>query len=191
VSGKFILKSDEEQVVLGPVYSPDDVDSDGEAMTKEAIRKMAYSFLMNNRVHNIDILHNFQKSGCCVVESFIAREGDPDFTPGTWGLGVKCTDEVWAEVKKGKLNSFSLAGPVRKNPRRVLVEIVDAATGMTEKSTVDILPIHEHEFYIRLDESGSVVAGKTNTVLGHSHEIKYVDATEETLGHAHRINLDR
>ena len=57
----------------------------------------------------MDTEHNHQVSGATIVESFIARKGDPDFAEGAWVLGVRMTDgELWERVKSGELNGFSV-----------------------------------------------------------------------------------
>jgi len=101
----------EEQVVFGEVYAPSFPDSQGDFMSSEEIKKMAYNFLRKGVPSNIDVNHTQQPSGSYVVESFIAREGDPTFIPGSWVLGVKVPDpQVWRMVKSGELNGFSLDG---------------------------------------------------------------------------------
>lgn len=180
----------ELQIVWGEVYVPYRIDTDRETMTPEEIQKMAWEFLSTGKADNIDISHSLEKSGCKVVESFVAREGDPDFIPGAWVLGVWCPDEVWEQVKSGELNGFSFFGSTEKYPATVLIEVVKQIAGITKKSTVDIIPIHEHAFIINLDNKGVIVSGKTDMVLAHFHPIEKGTATEFELDHNHRFALD-
>ena len=182
-------KDEELQVVYGEVYAPNRVDTDKETITSYDVRKMAHDFLSTGKIENIDIQHDLVKSGCTVVESFIARPNDPDFTEGSWVLGVKCTDEVWALVKSGNLNGYSFYGTSKKYPATVLVEVAKQIAGITELSTAEIIPEHSHTFIVNMDNDGQIVSGKTDKVLGHSHILKYGTATEEALDHSHRVVL--
>jgi len=186
-----VLKTDKaNQIVYGEVYSPYHIDTDREAMRPEDIRKAAWGFLANGKVDNIDIQHSLQKSGCQVVESFIAREGDPDFIAGSWVLAVKCPDDVWDKVLKGELNGFSFYGTVEKYPATVLVQVTKQMAGVTEKSTHPMVPEHEHTFIVNMDNLGAIVSGRTDSVQGHWHPITKGTATDLSLDHVHRIVLE-
>lgn len=103
----------EKRIVYGIVYSPNDVDTQGDYADAETIEKAAHEFLKNNRVHYIDKQHNLEKQDAYVAESWIVRKNDelfPDDENG-WAVGVKIEDDgLWEEVKKGELASFSLFG---------------------------------------------------------------------------------
>jgi hypothetical protein len=186
-----IAKSDvKNQIVYGVVYEPNDIDTDGETMDVKAVQQACWSFMSKKDAFLIDIQHNLEKSGCYVVENFIAREGDPDFKVGSWVMGVKCPDDVWKQVLAGELNGFSLYGQTLKSPRRVLVSVAKQLVGTTEESTIDIFPPHSHAFIVNLDVDGHIVSGRTDTVFEHNHLIKYGTATETNVDHNHRISLD-
>jgi hypothetical protein len=159
-------------------------------MSAEDVENMAHDFLASGRIFKIDVQHDFEESGCQVVESFIAREGWEPFVEGSWVLAVKCIDEIWEAVKSGELNGFSFGGTSTKATARVLVEVVKQAVGVTEKSTVEVLPPHEHLYIVNMDNKGNIVSGKTDIVLEHFHTISKGTATEETLDHRHRIVLE-
>lgn len=100
-----------KQIVYGEVYVPDDPDTDGDWMTATEIEKMAHLFMANLRQYQVDKQHDETPDDGVVVESFIAREGDPDFTPGAWVLGTKITNaETWAQILKGEITGYSMAG---------------------------------------------------------------------------------
>jgi len=105
-------------------------------------------------------------------------------------LATKCTDEVWAGVKSGEFNGYSFYGDVHKYPATVLVEVAKQITGITEKSTVDVLPFHEHTFIVNLNNKAQIVSGKTDAVLAHSHIIKKGTATEMAIDHSHRVFME-
>lgn len=187
----YAIKADEEhQVVYGVVYAPNRVDTDWEAMTAEEIQKMAWNFLENHREENIDLAHDLKQSGCVVVESFVARSGDPDFPEGAWVLGTRCPDDVWKRIKEGEFNGYSFYGGVKKYPATVLLEVAKQITGITEKSTIEILPVHEHTFIVNLNNKAQIVSGRTDVVLNHSHAIKKGTATELEIDHNHRVFLE-
>ena len=189
-SKAILIKSQEERIVLGAVYVPESIDSDGETMTREDVQRMAHDFLSSGRVDKIDIGHSCMESGNKVIESFVARDNDPDFIPGTWVLGIKINnDDDWIGIKKGELNAFSFFGAAKKESKRVLVEIVSSVSGTTKAVADGLLPEHEHDYYIEFDDSGEISKGQTAMVLNHRHSISAVDATDITMDHAHRINI--
>lgn len=177
------------QIVYGVVYEPYAIDTDGETISKEHVALMAWDFISSGYYTKIDIQHNFKESGATVVESFVTRKGDPDFPEDSWVLGVQVPDAIWEQVLSGELNGFSLAGPASKTPAKVITEIEKQIVGITEKSTIDILPSHEHTFIINYDKDGRVVSGKTSTVLDHFHTIVAETATMKSMDHSHRFEV--
>lgn len=107
-----ISKIDEKkQIVYGAVYVPYEVDTQGDWMTPEEIEKMAYRFMESLRLYKIDTQHDEVENGCYVVESFIAREGDPDFEAGSWVVATKITDEdIWQAILDGDITGYSMQG---------------------------------------------------------------------------------
>src|SRR5580693_5496603 len=80
---KSVFKADPElQLVWGVVYSPGFPDSQGDFMTAVEVRKMAHSFMSRGGSPDYgmkccDVDHDGSIRKVCVVESFIARKGDP------------------------------------------------------------------------------------------------------------------
>jgi len=182
----FKAADEEQHLVWAEVYCPGILDSDNEYMDGETIQKMAYQFMKDLNLRNIDVQHDNQLvDGACVVESFVARKGDPDFIEGSWVVGVHIPDDAtWARVKKGEINGFSLEALVNKSPTELEVEIPPVIHGRTSKAED-----HEHEFYVSYSDDGKFVGGVTNSVNGHSHAIKRGTATEEINGHSHRFSF--
>lgn len=189
---KTVIKSAEKQIVYGEVYSPFEVDTDGDAATPEEIEKAAHEFLSSGKVNNIDLLHNFKATGSQVVESFMVEKGDPrGFAEGSWVLGVKVNDpDLWNSVKDGKINGFSLAGQSIKVPAKVTVTEIQSLEGTTEKNTDSIIPPHSHDVSLAFDEKGFIVPTLTKEAMGHSHMVKAMTATEMEGGHAHRLIVE-
>ena len=108
---EFKKSNDEQQIVYGEVYKPDCRDSDGNWMSRSTIEKMAYDFMRDLKNNQVDKNHDGQAGKGAVVESFIVRKGDPDFTEGSWVVGVHVPDKaMWEQIKKGELTGFSIAG---------------------------------------------------------------------------------
>lgn len=189
---RIVIKSEEQCIVMGVVYSPLEIDTDHETMRSETIEQMAHDFLANGRVGMIDYQHNRQPTASRVVESFIARKDDPDgFPEGSWVLGVKIYDpDLWQKVKKGEINGFSFSGPATPvEVRGVPVRHVTKMIGATESSTGGPVPEHTHRVQLQFNQHDKVTPTLTDEVLGHRHYIFRTTATEPALDHAHRLIL--
>jgi hypothetical protein len=167
-----------KQIVYGEVYIPYALDSQGDYATPSEIETMAHNFLKSGRNANIDTEHDLIRNGSNTVESFVAREGDPDFTPGSWVLGTHIPEkEVWAKVESGEINGYSMYGSAVRVPKEIEIELPD--DGVIKGETLaggD--ETHSHEFTIRFDANGTFLGGETNEVNGHTHTIKKGSATE-------------
>lgn len=173
--------------VTAEVYAPNVPDSDGEFMTAPEILKMAHEFIRKGRQDQIDVMHDGNAvDGVCMVESFVARKGDPIFREGAW---VACVDvnnpELTQKIRKGQLNGFSMEAFVHKSPERhVEVEIPPVVTGKTSKSEG-----HVHDIYVSYDDNGVFRGGKTSPGPdGHVHDIRRGTATEVSKRHSHRYD---
>jgi hypothetical protein len=186
-----VRKTDgEKQIVWGAVYIPGVPDSHGDFMTADEIEKMAYRFAMKADFTAVDVMHDNVRYGCFIVETFIARPGDPDFpTPGTWVVAVHVPDpKLWGLIKDGTLNGFSMeALAYRENGVELEIEIPSSVTGKT-----DVVEDHEHDFEVWFDEEGNLVGGVTSEATDssgkkHRHVIKTSVHTEDAAGHKHRF----
>jgi len=107
----------EKKIVIGAVYVPYDpedettIDLHGHAASAEDIEKAAYGFMEELKNYSIDRQHNKLPDYGYVVESYIAKSGDPLFKEGTWVVGVKVTDDTtWEKIQNGEVTGFSLGG---------------------------------------------------------------------------------
>ena len=186
--GSRVKKVDDElQIVWAEVYVPGVVDVDGDFMSEESIRTMAYNFIESKKVDHIDVMHDNNLYGCSAVETFIARKGDPDFIEGSWVLGVHIPHSViWNMVKKGELNGFSFQARAKRKPTDMEVDLPAVVKGDTSETEG-----HTHKFEAQYDEEGAFVGGKTDNIDGHSHLIVRGTRTEPPLGdidgHTHRF----
>jgi len=182
-----LKKVDEElQIVWGEVYVPGFPDSDGDFMTAEGVRDMAYAFMAKGGVNKVDVQHDGKESGSYIVESFVAREGDPDFIAGAWVAAVKVEDQdLWDKIKKGELNGFSIGGRGFKKPTTIEVELPEVLKGETDE-----VAGHSHDFQVRFSDSGEFLGGSTGPGPdGHTHQIVHGTFTKEAQGHKHRFSF--
>jgi hypothetical protein len=110
---KIVTKAEDEQkLVYGIVYEPDEIDAHGDYMTAEEIEKAAHNFIAKYR--QIDRQHNFISGVGEVVESYIAPSdievGTETIKKGSWVLVTKASDEVWEAIQKGEITGYSMAG---------------------------------------------------------------------------------
>lgn len=180
---------EDKRIVYGLVYEPNTIDSHGDIMTVEEIEKMAHRFMQIDKLDKtIDVNHDGVPISATPIESYIAKAGDPHYQEGAWVLGVKIYDEqIWRDIKTGRLNGFSFEAMVKKFPRVVEYDFVANNFGATESALN-----HTHMFFAELDADGKVVRGRTSSDYGHSHEIIMGTATEfgGTTPHKHRFFVE-
>ena len=183
---KVKIGSDEQRIVWAEVYVPNVPDSDGDYMDAETIRKMAYKFMLNLKLKNIDVQHNNRLvPGAGVVESFIARKDDPDFIEFAWVVGVHVPDDAtWGQIKKGEINGFSIEALVKGTASFLELEIPPVISGRTS-----IDDGHDHEYFVTYDEEGRFLGGRTDTANDHFHLIRQGTVTEPgPNGHRHKFS---
>ncbi|MBA7534306.1 DNA ligase [subsurface metagenome] len=108
-----VSKKEDEHIVAGVVYSPDEVDSQGDMATEEEIRKAAYRFM--EEVQKFKVNHEGKNVDVKVLEIYIAPQNleiaGQKVKKGSWVLVVRILDEgIWKKIKSGELSGFSLAG---------------------------------------------------------------------------------
>jgi hypothetical protein len=177
-----------EQIVFAEVLVPGVVNNWGDIYTAQAIRDFAYAYA--SRGYGIDTEHNNDNilgGGAYIAESFIAREGDPDFIPGSWVVGMKILDaDVWAKVLTGEINGFSIEATVMMQPVKAELQESSTVVGSTEPDPTDG---HTHTYLLFLDAYGNPLEGSTGDTNGHSHRITTHTITEVSEGHNHRFQV--
>lgn len=187
---RVVLREDKswEQVAYAEVLVPDVVNNFGDVYTREAIVQFVQEFARQG--YGLDIDHDqvdVSGSAYYVVESFVARPGDPDFIEGSWVVGVKVVDpELWAKVLSGEINGFSYEATVEMTP-----VIFTATEGLQASGTTSCDPVdgHCHDYLVILDALSNPVAGATSETNGHSHRIVSHTTTEVAEGHNHRYQV--
>lgn len=184
---KMKVASDEKRLVYAEVYAPDIPDSNGDYMTAEEIEKMAHGFMRNMRLRELDTEHDgVSVQDCCVIESFIARKGDPTFIEGAWVAGVHVlNDEMWKKIKSGEINGFSMEAMVRTKKMMIEIDVPPVVHGFTTTAEDG----HSHEFFVSYNDRGEFIGGRTAAAPdGHFHLIRLGTVTEEAKDHTHRFN---
>lgn len=179
----------DQQLITGQVYAPDVLDAHGHYMTKEELQKVAHDFMRNRLTHSIDLQHNNRLVSAHIVESFIARKGDPDFDEGAWVATVKIDDDVvWKAIKDGEINGYSFEILTFRKDTIVEIEFEAWYYGFTDPDPHDK---HYHPFMVRMDENGGIAWGKTGPGSDGSpaHTITNSNITDATDGRTHRIHL--
>lgn len=115
VDVSIISKSDDddERIVVGVVYEPDEEDTQGDYATAEEIRTAAYSFMENGQTYHV--MHKGVAVNIGVLESYLApvefAVGEEIVKKGTWMLTSRIIDaDMWADIKSGKLAGYSMGG---------------------------------------------------------------------------------
>jgi hypothetical protein len=87
--------------------------------SKDTVRKASELFLMRANQNNATYEHDKKLSGMSVVESWIIEDEKKDKSAkygfslpvGTWMISMKVNNnEVWKDVKEGKVKGFSIEG---------------------------------------------------------------------------------
>jgi hypothetical protein len=87
--------------------------------SKDTVRQASELFLMNSNQNNATYEHDQKLKGLSVVESWIIEDEKQDKSVkygfslpiGTWMISMKVNnDEVWQDVKDGKVKGFSIEG---------------------------------------------------------------------------------
>jgi hypothetical protein len=187
-----IVQRDEkefERVVLAELLVPDVPNSWGDLYSREAIKEFCYTF--SQKGFGLDVDHNeVDVTGVqfFIVESFIARPGDPDFIEGSWVIGVKILDDdLWAKVLAGEINGFSFQADVFMTPVSIVYESeARVVLGVTE---ADPLDGHTHTFTVVIGPLNTVLSGGTGITDNHSHPITGASVTGSASGHTHRYQV--
>lgn len=182
---------DWERVAWAEVLVPDTPNTWADMYSRQAIIDFRDEYMRSN--YGLDVEHDrvdVRNELYYVVESFIARDDDPDFIPGSWVIGVKVIDDaLWQDILDGKLNGFSFDAEVFMEPINLLYD--DASerlvrTGVTEPDPFDG---HTHTFLVVLGPLNKVISGSTGETDGHSHPLTAHTITGEAASHTHRYQV--
>jgi hypothetical protein len=111
----FYKVEDEERIVTGIVYLPDEVDSHGDFMKASTIRKMMINWVTKYQKfklqHNEDVSSDKVQMVECFQAPITYASGTTIISKGAWLLSSKINDEqIWKDVKEGKITGYSIGG---------------------------------------------------------------------------------
>jgi hypothetical protein len=180
-----------EQIVMGEVLIPNTPNTYGDIYTEEAIRDFATQYMIAGLNTNVilDVEHDLDDvtGDAYIVESFVARDGDPNFIKGSWVVAVWIKDEtLWQMVLDNKINGFSYEALVGMQP--VGIENLRSRI-ITGTTAPDLLDGHTHTYCVIVDALNRPVSGSTGDTDGHSHTISTHTTTDEANGHKHRFDV--
>jgi hypothetical protein len=187
--GAFIKKDDGgfERLVFAEVLIPEVPNTYGDYHTRESVRQFAYGFAMSGYGIDVDHDNDDVSQSVYVVESFIARAGDPDFIEGAWVVGMHIKDDdLWQRILDGEINGYSYEALMYRHPIGLEVPDVHTRYGTTQP---DVYDGHTHDFFVLLEENGQVMTGGTTVTDGHAHTISSHTFTDRVLGHSHIYNF--
>lgn len=116
-----IFKADEDRRLVYSVIAESDIaDAQGDVMSGETIEEMAHNYMLDSRKH--DERHDWRTVDAAPVESWVFRENTVLFGVPikaiSWVIGVKVlADHIWAKVKSGEYQAFSIGGRGVRVPR--------------------------------------------------------------------------
>lgn len=193
-SGMVVRKLDNElQVVWAEVYLPDVLDTQDDFATADEVRKFAWDFCAAGLSQQVDTNHDGDvlTPRAAVVETFVARAGDPTFLPGAWVVAIKVADPgTWAKIKRGDINGFSLEARAHRSEVELEVEVPEEAKGRTMAAAG-----HDHEWVVRWGSDGQFLGGEALPAIDpatgalHSHAITRGTVTDSTGDHSHRYSV--
>lgn len=186
----LVKRSDLDRVVMCELLVPDTPNVYGDIYTKESIKEFVEEFAKQGFGLDIDHDENdVQGKDLLVVESFIARPGDPDFIEGSWVVGMKIlSDAVWNKVVSGELNGYSFQADCLMSP--VVIENLAnrQVSGITEP---DIEDGHTHPYLVVVNAVNRPISGGTGITAGHSHRIVSHTITEPAQDSSGRWHMHR
>lgn len=106
--------------------------------SEQTVRRASELFLMRSNQNNATYEHKTQLKGMSVVESWLIEDEVHDksvkygfeLPKGTWMISMKVdNDEVWKDVKEGKVKGFSIEGyfadKLQNSPREEEMSIIE------------------------------------------------------------------
>lgn len=116
VEARIIKVSKKEQIVKAVVYEPDVVDTDGEFMRQETIRKAMHNYMLKYG-GQYKFMHRdkLTKRDAVVVEIFQSpvtyAEGKEVIREGSWVQTSKVLNKrLWKKIENGEITAYSIGG---------------------------------------------------------------------------------
>lgn len=172
---EVILKSlSKDGVAYGIVYSPYEVDSQGDWTNEEEIKKAAHNFMKNKNITNVDKEHSFLNEKAFVCESWIIKSNDDIFpySRGAWAVGIKIDDDELKElITKGQITGLSMAGFAKKTEQNLETNL---SKGVQMPQNDELIAKNaELEAIIKAkgDEAAAIIKSKDDEISALKNEI--------------------
>jgi hypothetical protein len=194
---RLIVRDDGQEwqrIVMAEVLIPDVPNCYGDISTRAGIRGFMEAYALRGYI--IDVEHDLvdvTNQKAYVVESFIARPGDPDFVEGSWVVSMKIVDDdLWADVLAGRINGYSYQARVEMFPVLFQHFRPRVVSGVTSPDPVDG---HTHTYTVVLNAINRPITGGTSETQGHAHTITSHTVTDSAKNglfgaeHVHRYQV--
>jgi hypothetical protein len=149
----ILSKNDDLRTVYGIVYSPGEVDSQGDTASADVIKDMAYGFMKSRNTTSVDKDHNGMSSEGFVAESWLVKSNDPVFPlqpEGSWAVAIKVeNDSTWNLIKSGEIGGLSMAGMAE------IEEVAKSESGIIAKIR-ELLKLDVKKDYNSIEQSSDV-----------------------------------
>ena len=114
-----VAEGDEKRTVFGVVLEPEEFDSHRDIYSADEVEKTAWNFMESHQ--NFGLMHKQIMKEIVPLESYLApvdfELNGTKIKKGTWLLRVKVkSDQIWKDVKSGKLTGFSIGGMATRVP---------------------------------------------------------------------------
>lgn len=172
---RVFLEKDDKHIVMGAVLIPDMPiyrNQDGEEFylqfSSATIEKLAHDFLRMGRNFNFSYQHEEEVEGVSVIESWIVNDSKMDkcsiygidVPAGTWMMAAKVdNEELWAEIKEGKANGFSVEALVNLDEIKLNKYNTEMTEGKDKKVEMEAVEITDG-FWDKLRQIISDALGK-------------------------------
>ena len=195
---EVLLKSlSKDGVAYGIVYSPYEVDSQGDWTDEEEIKKAAHNFMKNKNIANVDTEHSFINEKAFVCESWIIKSYDDIFphSVGAWAVGIKINDDELKElINKGEITGLSMAGFAKKSDEKILSK----GAGMPE--SLEILKSKNSELSAKVseleadlikkgDEAAAIIKSKDEKIAELQNEVEAKNGEISELKKSHKADI--
>ena len=191
----IVLKSlSKDGVAYGIVYSPYEMDSQGEWSDEEEIKKAAWRFMQNKNIANIDKEHSFLNEKAFVCESWIIKSYDDIFSHsvGAWAVGIKINDEELKElIIKGEITGLSMAGLAKKEDEKI-PNLMKGHTQMADEKKTNAKSEEETkvaELEAKIKELSEALDKASKQIEALSETLKDKDKKISEIKKSHKADL--
>lgn len=192
---EVLLKSlSKDGVAYGIVYSPYELDSQGDWTDEEEIKKAAHNFMKNKNIANVDTEHSFINEKAFVCESWIIKSYDDIFpnSRGAWAVGIKINDDELKElINKGEITGLSMAGFAKKSDEKILSK----GAGMPNEN-LEVLKSQNSELSAKVadlikkgDEAAAIIKSKDEKIAELQNEVEAKNSEISELKKSHKADL--